>query len=201
MLCDVMEMERNEPGGREPAPSPALHALQDFVNTNDIEGDDDALGTPDRLREWLVASGALRSRAGVSSAEHARTIAVREGLRALGRANNDEPLDAVRIAAMNEAASQLPLVAAIPDPEHWHLEAAGAGVDGFLAGILATLVGAMADGSWSRVKACRNDTCRWLFYDHSRNRSGTWCTMAICGARAKARAYRSRRRDSAVVGT
>ncbi|MEP6468748.1 MAG: CGNR zinc finger domain-containing protein [Chloroflexota bacterium] len=52
----------------------------------------------------------------------------------------------------------------------------------------------VACSSWSRVKACRNDTCRWLFYDHSRNRSGTWCAMAICGSRMKSRAYRSRRR-------
>jgi predicted RNA-binding Zn ribbon-like protein len=52
----------------------------------------------------------------------------------------------------------------------------------------------MADGSWSRVKACQNDTCRWLFVDGSRNRSRTWCTMAICGSRMKSRAYRARRR-------
>ena len=52
----------------------------------------------------------------------------------------------------------------------WRLRPAEAGVDGFLGGILATLARAMADGSWSRVKSCRNDTCRWLFYDHSRNR-------------------------------
>ena len=76
----------------------------------------------------------------------------------------------------------------------WRLRPAEPGVDGFLGGILATLARAMADGSWSRVKSCRNDTCRWLFYDHSRNRSGTWCTMAICGSRMKSRAYRSRQK-------
>ena len=60
-----------------------------------------------------------------------------------------------------------------------------------------TLARAMADGSWSRVKSCRNDTCRWLFYDHSRNRSGTWCTMAICGSRMKSRACPDRKAASA----
>ncbi|HEV2869799.1 MAG TPA: CGNR zinc finger domain-containing protein, partial [Actinomycetota bacterium] len=30
------------------------------------------------------------------------------------------------------------------------------------------------------------------FYDHSTNRSGTWCTMSVCGNRRKARAYRRR---------
>jgi predicted RNA-binding Zn ribbon-like protein len=43
------------------------------------------------------------------------------------------------------------------------------------------------------TKPCRNHPCRWLFYDHSTNRSGTWCTMAVCGNRLKARADRRRR--------
>ena len=32
----------------------------------------------------------------------------------------------------------------------------------------------------------------WAFYDHSRNRSGTWCEMGKCGNRAKARRWRER---------
>jgi predicted RNA-binding Zn ribbon-like protein len=190
----ISHIDHEEPGGREPAPSEALHRLQAFVNTNDLEGGEDELGTPGQLRAWLVAGGAIRPPGRVTAEEHARALAIREGLRALGRANNDEPLDDERVEAMNEAAGHLPLVARIGDPSSWRLGPAGSGVDGFLEGILATLVRAMADGSWSRVKACRNDTCRWLFFDKSRNRSGTWCTMAICGSRMKARAYRARRR-------
>ena len=51
---------------------------------------------------------------------------------------------------------------------------------------------AVADGSWSRLKACRSETCRWAFFDAARNRSRAWCDMAVCGNRAKARAYRRR---------
>jgi predicted RNA-binding Zn ribbon-like protein len=189
-----------EPGGREPAPSTALHRLQDFVNTNDLEGGEDALGTRQQLRDWLVAAGALPAGARVSAEEHTHALAVREGLRALGRANNGEPLDADLVEAMNAAAAHLPLVANLADSETWRLAPSGRGVDAYLAGLLGTLVAAMADGSWSRVKACRNDTCRWLFYDQSRNRSGTWCTMAICGSRMKARAYRARQRSAAAAG-
>ena len=183
-----------EPGGRLPAPSLALHRLQDFVNTNDVEGDADALATPEKLGEWLTAAGALRLGATVSRDAHERAIAIREGLRALGEANNGEPLDATRVEAMNRAATRVPLVASV-DTEAWTLRGLEKGVDGYLGTVLATLLSSMADGSWSRVKACRNDTCRWLFYDASRNRSGTWCTMAICGSRMKARAYRARRRQ------
>lgn len=46
--------------------------------------------------------------------------------------------------------------------------------------------------TWPRLKACREDTCRWAFYDHSKNRSGHWCSMEVCGARHKARQYRAR---------
>ena len=63
------------------------------------------------------------------------------------------------------------------------------GVIGFLLGIVFT---AMADGTWTRLKACRNERCQNAFYDSSKNRSGTWCAMEKCGSRVKARAYRQR---------
>jgi predicted RNA-binding Zn ribbon-like protein len=74
----------------------------------------------------------------------------------------------------------------------WHLDPGAGGVDGAMARLAAVVVDAMGDGTWSRLKPCRNHGCRWLFYDHSTNRSGTWCTMSVCGNRRKARAYRRR---------
>jgi predicted RNA-binding Zn ribbon-like protein len=50
----------------------------------------------------------------------------------------------------------------------------------------------MTLGTFERLKICRNDECQWAFYDHSRNRSGVWCTMAVCGNRMKGRAFRTR---------
>ena len=58
--------------------------------------------------------------------------------------------------------------------------------------LVAIVAAAMADGSWSRLKACQADRCGWAFYDHARNRSRRWCSMAVCGNRTKARAYRRR---------
>jgi predicted RNA-binding Zn ribbon-like protein len=56
----------------------------------------------------------------------------------------------------------------------------------------------MANGTWERLKACAlHDTCEWAFYDWSKNRSGTWCDMKVCGNRSKARAYRERKRGAA----
>jgi predicted RNA-binding Zn ribbon-like protein len=66
------------------------------------------------------------------------------------------------------------------------------GVPGALARLLVPVAHALEDSSWRRVKACRAPDCMWAFYDRSRNRSGVWCEMAVCGNRTKVRAYRQR---------
>jgi predicted RNA-binding Zn ribbon-like protein len=183
----------------EPA---GIELIRDFVNTNDVQGGQDELATPELLAAWLEARSLTDDGTLVDSASHARALAVREGIRALGLANNDEPIDAAQVDAMNEAARSASLTVAVTPgmgEASWRLRPASTGVDGFIGRVLGEVATAMADGSWSRVKACHSDTCRWLFYDHSRNRSGTWCSMAGCGSRMKARAYRARRRGSAAT--
>lgn len=46
-----------------------------------------------------------------------------------------------------------------------------------------------------RLKICPN--CGWLFLDRSRNRSRTWCDMAVCGNRSKARRHYHRSKEEA----
>jgi predicted RNA-binding Zn ribbon-like protein len=64
---------------------------------------------------------------------------------------------------------------------------------------LGTVLLAVADGTWPRLKACPD--CRWVFYDNSRNGSKRWCLMnagspngRACGTIAKVRAFRERER-------
>jgi predicted RNA-binding Zn ribbon-like protein len=45
---------------------------------------------------------------------------------------------------------------------------------------------------FSYVKACEGPVCTLLFADHSRRRTRRWCSMAICGNRAKQAAHRRR---------
>ncbi|MCP3799058.1 CGNR zinc finger domain-containing protein [Allokutzneria sp. A3M-2-11 16] len=47
-------------------------------------------------------------------------------------------------------------------------------------------------GDWDRFKICPAHTCQWAFYDRSRNRSRSWCSMQVCGNREKARTFRER---------
>ena len=45
---------------------------------------------------------------------------------------------------------------------------------------------------FANVKACEGPACTLLFVDHTRGRSRRWCSMAICGNRAKQTAHRNR---------
>ena len=183
-----------QPAGRMPAPGD-LAVVQAFVNTNDMEGGDERLGDPDALGTWLVAGGLCERGVRVTRAQFRVAIDVREGLRALGWANNGEPLDRAALERLNEAAEQIPLTARFSQGE-WHTQGFHEGVSGALAWILGAVTKGMSDGTWSRMKACKRDRCRWLFYDHSRNRSAVWCLMEVCGNKEKAMAYRKRRAGS-----
>ncbi|MEU3649876.1 CGNR zinc finger domain-containing protein [Lentzea sp. NPDC034063] len=49
-------------------------------------------------------------------------------------------------------------------------------------------------GTWHRLKVCRNPRCQGAFYDRSRNNSGVWDSVKLCGNQANLRAYRARKR-------
>jgi predicted RNA-binding Zn ribbon-like protein len=141
-----------------------LEAIRDFVNTADFEAGKDELAD-------------------------ATACEVREAIRTLLRAHAGITVDVDSASAVLDRA------------------AAGAGLGvGFTGGrlafrskerdrvahVLEAVAAAMADGSWSRLKACRSDTCQYAFIDKARNRSRQWCDMAVCGNREKARRYRRR---------
>jgi predicted RNA-binding Zn ribbon-like protein len=54
---------------------------------------------------------------------------------------------------------------------------------------LAKLV---CDEDFSHVKACEGPACTLMFADHTRGHARRWCSMAICGNRAKQAAHRNR---------
>lgn len=197
-LVDVTTDE-TQPGQRAPAPG-RLRLVQAFLNTHDIEAGADELGAPDRLAHWLAGHGLLSPDDPVTAGDLARAVEVREALRALALSNNGEPLDAGASRALERAAAAARLALRF-DAGRASLQPEAPGVDGALGRLLAIVLEAMAEGTWPRLKACREDVCQWAFYDRSRNRSGTWCTMEICGNRAKARRYRRRRRVRDPAGT
>jgi predicted RNA-binding Zn ribbon-like protein len=171
-----------------------LELIRSFVNTAELDEDIDELATPASLRDW-IREHELGDGPEPSEEDRRRVIAVREALRALLLANGGEPLDPGAVEALNSAAAPVALKVRFGDDAQPELSPAGKSIDAALGTILAAVVKAMADGTWPRLKACREDTCQWAFYDRSRNRSGQWCSMAVCGNRAKARAYRHRHKE------
>jgi predicted RNA-binding Zn ribbon-like protein len=151
------------------APEP-LRQVQLLVNTTDVHNE----------VEWLPAW--LEEHGLPDELERAR--ALREALRVLVLGNNGFPVDGGALRVLDAAGARLAI----------QVDSSGAvrfsGKDA-IDDVYAVAVGAMLDGSWGRLKACRN--CHWSFYDYSPNRSATWCSMQLCGNRTKTRAYRSRK--------
>jgi predicted RNA-binding Zn ribbon-like protein len=184
------------PGASTPektAPQP-LELVQRFVNSVDLEAGDDELSDPEALRTWLAERDLIAPSDTVGKADLRRALDVREGLRALLMANNGMPADEGRVARLDEAAARAGVRVSFRPQTPPALAPARAGVDGAIARLLAIVAGAVERGEWERLKACPRDVCHWAFYDHSKNRSGRWCLMEVCGNVEKARAFRERKR-------
>ncbi|MDQ3877969.1 MAG: CGNR zinc finger domain-containing protein [Actinomycetota bacterium] len=167
-----------------------LQLIEDFVNTVELDGDSDQLDDASRLSRWFDARGI--DVGDVSERDVARTIAVREAMRSLLSANNGEPLDSNASQVLNEAAAGAGLSFHVGADGRGEVTPTASGVDRALGYVLSAMFESMADGSWANMKACRSETCRWAFYDATKNHSKTWCSMSVCGNRAKVRNYRER---------
>jgi predicted RNA-binding Zn ribbon-like protein len=168
----------------------ALETIRLFVNSLDVESGDDALADPAGLRAWLEDHG-LGPVDGASAADVRDAVLLREAFRSLLLENNGGRVRGEAVAVLDRAAARGRLALRF-DPSEARLEAGATGVAGALGRLIAIAAAAMANGSWSRLKACRADDCHWAFYDRARNRSRHWCSMAVCGNRTKARSYRRR---------
>jgi CGNR zinc finger/Putative stress-induced transcription regulator len=146
-----------------------------FINTLDVEAGSDALETVDGWRSWLSAQGldACFGKEGPHDLADAREL--RDDLRTLASGE--------RRAQVRQVGIQVALTV---DGE---VELSAQTAVGFIAAAAAKVA---IEQRLGRVKICPADDCRWAFYDTSRNRSRQWCSMEVCGNRAKARAHRER---------
>ena len=183
--------EMDQPAQRMPAPE-GLELVQAFVNSADIEAGTDDLRETESAATWLRDRAHVRV-AALGDADRVRLIEVREALRSLLSTHSGETADpgvAGQLRNLLSGAVLRPVV----DAGGARLEAAGEGVDAFLGIIGARIAEATVAGTWERLKVCHDEVCRWAFFDYSKNGRGTWCSMRVCGNRAKARAYRERQR-------
>jgi len=168
-----------------------LEIVRRFVNTQDVEDGIEELDTPQAMRAWLREHD-LPDVPGAGSEDLTRLVALRESLRKLMLANNRGQEDERALDHLCDEAARVPLRVRFGGGGRSELVPGCTGVDAVVGELVSIVHEAMAEGTWPRLKACRSDTCEWAFYDRSRNRSGTWCSMAVCGNRAKARSFRDR---------
>jgi predicted RNA-binding Zn ribbon-like protein len=173
-----------------------LELVRLFVNTANLESGSDELTGPAALQAWLKAHG-LGGRGAVTAAELHAARRLREAIRGLLLENNGMSVRKESALTLGRAATQARLALRFEPAGGIRLEPAAGGVAGALGRLVGIVAVAMANGTWSRLKACQADRCGWAFYDHARNRSRRWCSMAVCGNRTKARSYRRRHAHAA----
>lgn len=173
-----------------------LAAVQAFVNSRDIEQARDELASPAALAAWLRTAGLLDEQQATGRAigrpDLDLAVRLREALRGVLRAHAGHGTAADAVAELGRVAGSLRTRLEVTPDGQVRSAAAGQGAPAALARLLLITAEAGTAGTWGRLKACSADDCQWAFYDRSPTRNGCWCSMQICGSRAKSRAYRRR---------
>lgn len=179
----------------------SVHLLLDFLNTRYGQQKRFHDAWPDRaaMEGWLREQGLITVEIPVTEGDYRRAIGLREALRqTLQRSQQDAATAAEALETINQIARHTLLkvtlthsgsVEALLIPE-------SQGVDGVLARVVGAVYTAMCLGHWERLKVCQNTGCSRAFYDHSRNRTGVWCSTQTCGNRMHARTYRQQHRQA-----
>jgi predicted RNA-binding Zn ribbon-like protein len=165
-----------------------LERVRQLINTRNVEEDTDRLTDADSATAWLAEQGVAHA---VTAADLRRLTALRDGLRAACAANHDgREMPAAAAAVLTENARWSGVGVVIGGARGWSVSADGDGLPGYVGAILSTVVTAMRDDQWTRLRVCRLEECQWAFYDSSRARTRAWCSMRGCGNRAKQARWR-----------
>ena len=77
------------------------------------------------------------------------------------------------------------------------MEPVGDDLDQARATVAGSLAHYLAEHDERRLRLCADESCRWLFIDHSPAGRRRWCDMRSCGNRAKVARHRERARQAA----
>ncbi len=173
----------------------------DFVNTIDPRlkaPREEFLPTNRKLLEWaefvgLLTASKARSisrwadnQPAAAAALHGRAIRLREALYCLfvTRPGEQRCLDIVNREFRRYAMA----IRLQSDADAYSIRSpAGSEI---LGPIVQSAYDLLISPQLSRVRQCEGDGCGWLFVDTSRTHRRRWCSMAICGNRAKASRHR-----------
>ena len=171
-----------------------IRLVRDFVNTYEPQVDEESLPTSDALRDWLVEQRLVPAGAPVSDSDLAATLVLREGFRNVLLSHAGHDPDPRALEAFRSVLADLPVRLDFDAADYRLVSTRTDPVGQALGQLLDAIRQASQDGTWPRLKVCARDTCRWAFYDASRNQVRRWCSMAGCGNHVKMkRAYATRK--------
>jgi predicted RNA-binding Zn ribbon-like protein len=186
----------------------------DFLNSvaTPVDTPVDWIANGEDLMDWLVQAKYVpanvrdeitaRAKRGELDrvAEQARDM--REWFRGFVRKHMGKPLKPAalreldplnRLLARDEAFSQIHAAhdetgdrLELHTTRHWR------SAESLLLPIAENLAQFICEENFSDIKACEGTSCTLMFADHTRGRARRWCSMAICGNRAKQAAHRER---------
>ena len=151
--------------------------------------------------EEVLREMKLRARSGEldNTADQARKL--REWFRGFVRKHKGRALSAKALAeleplnqllAQEEIFRRISLQPAGPGPFVLKAERRWHNPETLLLPVAEALARLVCSEDFSNVKACEGASCTLLFADHTRGHARRWCSMALCGNRAKQAAHRQR---------
>jgi predicted RNA-binding Zn ribbon-like protein len=199
-------------------PIPALFIADslglDFLNSlaTPVDVPIDWLEDGEGLLSWLhqarlvpdevLASVRARAIPGEINRLAAQARSLREWFRTFVRAHKGRSLGAADLSELeplnellrrNEGFSEI-TANARDEPSTFRLVTSRrwASPETLLIPIAESLADLVCEEDFAHVKACEGQGCTLLFADHTRGHARRWCSMSICGNRAKQAAHRRR---------
>jgi hypothetical protein len=195
LVYDVAEMfDTRAHDTAAPAPGD-LELVQRFMNLHEHAPGEDSDLPPshDVIEVFLRERAGLEPDAHFTNADRETALELASALRAKVRTNVGERMADGHVEVIDGLAQRAGL-----HPHFGHggpvLVPSEGGVEGALGRLVAIAFLSDLDGTWVFLKECAGEGCSAVFFDRSKNHSGRWCSMSVCGNRAKVRAWRERRR-------
>lgn len=171
----------------------SLELVRRFENTIELPDGADELGTIEGAAGWCLSHGLAPV---ADAGELERLRAFREALRDVLFANNGEGDAAKAWEGLRSFVGAARLGLVVDPGRGLELSPLDRKNEGALAALLAIVFESLLDRSWFHLRACRKASCRFVYYDRTKNASRAWCNMATCGNQAKAQRRRQRERHS-----
>lgn len=120
-----------------------------------------------------------------------RDTVYRIGL-ALSRRQQPDEADRARLAGIHAHCLSCAKLSPFGDGFVWRWVSSQTLSEAIRGPVALSALTVLTQQNLARIKQCEGDHCGWLFFDTTKNRLRRWCEMAVCGNRAKVRAFRQR---------